>query len=230
MRRSRVARNAAGIQFNHPEYGSMSDALNYLVKARPEAMTGYFTFLKESGKHLDPRTRDLISVITKVAVQTENGFRQYLTRALRNGAAPNEILDALLLAFPVLGLAKIVWAVDILLDMDIPEFRADLLDAEPRWHDVTAIDELADGEITYTDCDGRNLFIYRTGEQLRVYDSRCPHQVTNIPHLALKGLQLTCPKHEWVFDVSTGECVAKGNRPLNRFDHKVENGRVLAYW
>ncbi|MCW8956245.1 MAG: carboxymuconolactone decarboxylase family protein, partial [Gammaproteobacteria bacterium] len=106
----------------------MSDALNYLIKARPEAMTAYFSFAKESGRHLDTRTRDLISVITKVAVQTENGFRQYLTRALRNGASPHEVIDALLMAFPVLGLAKIVWATEILLDMDIPEFRVDNLD------------------------------------------------------------------------------------------------------
>ena len=93
----------------------MSDALNYLLKARPEAMKAYFTFMKKSDTHLDTRTRDLISVITKVAVQTEGGFRQYLTRALRNGASPNEVIDALMMAFPVLGLAKIVWATEILL-------------------------------------------------------------------------------------------------------------------
>lgn len=51
----------------------MSDALNYLLQARPEAMTAYFSFLKKSETHLDTRTRDLISVITKVAVQTEGG-------------------------------------------------------------------------------------------------------------------------------------------------------------
>lgn len=208
----------------------MSEALEYLVKARPEAMKGYFTLLRESGKHLDTRTRDLISVITKVAVQTENGFRQYLTRALRNGASPNEILDAMMLAFPVLGLAKIVWAAEILLEMDIPEFRPDQLDTEPAWRDVIAAAELPDGEITYTAASGRNLFIYRAGESIRVYDSRCPHQVTNIPHLALSGKRLTCPKHQWAFDVSTGECVEKGDRPLRHFEHKIENGRLLAYW
>ena len=73
-------------------------------------------------------------MITKVAVQTEGGFRQYLTRALRNGATPNEVLDALLMAFPVLGLAKIVWATEILLDMDIPEFRPENLDATLSQH------------------------------------------------------------------------------------------------
>lgn len=208
----------------------MSDALNYLVAARPDAIKPYFKFLKEAGKHLDTRTRDLISIITKVDVQTEAGFRQYLTRALRNGASANEVVDALLMAFPTLGLAKIVWAVDILLDMDIPEFRPENLFAEPKWHSVTALSEVPDNEISYHGCDGRNLYIYRTGENLRVYDSRCPHQVTNIPHLALEGTELTCPKHHWKFDVTTGACTAVGDRPLKQFEHKLENGILFAYW
>ncbi|MCB1859827.1 MAG: Rieske 2Fe-2S domain-containing protein, partial [Gammaproteobacteria bacterium] len=206
------------------------DALNFLLKARPEAMAAYFTFLKKSETHLDTRTRDLISVITKVAVQTEAGFRQYLTRALRNGASPNEVLDALMMAFPVLGLAKIVWAADILLDMDIPEFRPENLDAKADWHDVVAVAELPEQQTAYYEVDGRHLFVYRNADEVRIYDSRCPHQVTDIPHLSLVNGRLTCPKHEWAFDIETGECVEKGNRPLRRFEHKVENGRLLAYW
>ena len=93
----------------------MSDALNYLVKTRGETLGHYFAFLKDCGTHLDPKTRNLISVITKVDAQTERGFRQYLGRALREGCTPMEVLDALLMAFPTLGLAKIVWAVDIIL-------------------------------------------------------------------------------------------------------------------
>ena len=208
----------------------MSDALNYLVKARPEAMTAYFTFLKKSDTHLDTRTRDLISVITKVAVQTEGGFRQYLTRALRNGASPNEIIDALMMAFPVLGLAKIVWATEILLDMDTPEFHPENLDAQPVWHDVAAEDEIPQEEAAYFEIDGRHLFTWRKGDEINVYDSRCPHQVTDIPHLSLQGKTLTCPKHEWAFDIETGQCIDKGKRPLRKFDHKFEGGRLLAYW
>jgi nitrite reductase/ring-hydroxylating ferredoxin subunit/alkylhydroperoxidase/carboxymuconolactone decarboxylase family protein YurZ len=208
----------------------MSDALNYLVATRPDAMGAYFKFLKKAGDHLDTRTRDLISVITKVAVQTEPGFKQYLLRALRNGASPNEVIDALLMAFPVLGLAKIVWATDILLTMDIPEFRPENLDATPEWHDIAAFDDLPDGEISFLPAEGRHLFVYRKGDLLKVYDSRCPHQVTDIPHLALDGTRLTCPKHHWVFDVESGDCVEIGNRPLRLFEHKVEGGRVLAYW
>jgi nitrite reductase/ring-hydroxylating ferredoxin subunit/alkylhydroperoxidase/carboxymuconolactone decarboxylase family protein YurZ len=209
----------------------MSDALNYLVKARPAAMTAYLKFLKETGKSLDPKTRALITVITKVATQTENGFRQYLVRALEVGCTPDEILDAILHAFPALGLSKIVWAMDILLDMDLPEFRPENLGAERRWHVVRAADEIPEGEVLYVpDVDGRSLFVYRADGEIRVYDSRCPHQVTNIPHLALEGHVLTCPKHHWRFDVRTGECIEIGNRPLKRFEAKVEDGKLFAWW
>jgi len=208
----------------------MSDALNFLVKARPEAMGHYFSFLKDAGKRLDPKTRDLISVITKVHAQTERGFRQYLGRALRDGCTPAEVLDALLMAFPALGLAKIVWAVDIILAMDLPEFQPAAMGAEGQWHDVMAVADLAPGGVTRVDCDGRGLFVHHAGDGWRVFDSRCPHQTTNIPHLALQGTTLTCPKHGWVFDVRSGQCTDKGNSPLKRWDSKVVDGRLLARW
>jgi nitrite reductase/ring-hydroxylating ferredoxin subunit/alkylhydroperoxidase/carboxymuconolactone decarboxylase family protein YurZ len=208
----------------------MSDALTYLVKARPQAMGHYFAFLKDCGKHLDPKTRDLISVITKVHAQTERGFRQYLGRALRDGCSSAEVLDALLMAFPALGLAKIVWAVDIILAMDLPEFQPAALGAEGSWHDVMAEADLELGGVTRVDCDGRGLFVHHAEDGWKVFDSRCPHQTTNIPHLALHGTTLTCPKHEWAFDVRSGQCIAKGDRPLTQWDTKVADGRVFARW
>jgi nitrite reductase/ring-hydroxylating ferredoxin subunit/alkylhydroperoxidase/carboxymuconolactone decarboxylase family protein YurZ len=208
----------------------MSDALNYLVKARGDALGHYFAFLKECGKHLDPKTRNLISVITKVDAQTERGFKQYLGRALREGCTPLEILDALLMAFPTLGLAKIVWAVDIILALDLPEFQPAALGAEGQWHDVMATADLAPGALTRVDCDGRGLFVHHADDGWKVFDSRCPHQTTNIPHLALQGTTLTCPKHGWVFDVRSGQCTEKGNSPLKRWESKVVDGRLLARW
>jgi nitrite reductase/ring-hydroxylating ferredoxin subunit/alkylhydroperoxidase/carboxymuconolactone decarboxylase family protein YurZ len=208
----------------------MSDALSYLVKARPDAIGHYFSFLKNCGKHLDPKTRNLISVITKVDAQTERGFRQYLTRALREGCTPLEVLDALLMAFPTLGLAKIVWAVDIILAMDLPEFRPEALGTEGSWHDVLDAASMPAGDVQRVECDGRGLFVVRRDDGYRVYDSRCPHQTTNIPHLALEGTTLTCPKHGWAFDIRSGECIAKGTSPLRQWECKVEQGRLLARW
>ena len=210
----------------------MSDALNYLVKARPNAMGPYLAFLKEAGKHLDPKTRNLISVITKVHAQTRNGFKQYLGRALREGATPDEVLDALLMSFPALGLAKIVWAVDIILEMNIPGFDPERLGKviEPEWHDVSALADLPKDGVKRLEIGDQGLFVRRTPKAIQVYDSRCPHQVTNIPELALSGCTLTCPKHQWAFDLNTGECIAKGSSPLKRLEHRVRGDRLEVCW
>ncbi|MDD4943606.1 Rieske 2Fe-2S domain-containing protein [Rhodoferax sp.] len=212
----------------------MSDALTYLIKTRPETVSHYFAFLKETGKHLDPKTRNLISVITKVHSQTDRGFRQYLGRALREGCSPMEVLDALLMAFPALGLAKIIWAVDIILDMNIPGFDPDVITqkAPPagEWRDLMAAKDAPDGEVLRVEHAGRGLFIYRDKKTYQVYDSHCPHQSTDITQLAVKGVTLTCPKHQWQFDAKSGDCIKKGNTGLTRIESKVVKGRLLAFW
>lgn len=207
----------------------MSDALDYLMQVRSEAMHSYFDFIKKSGTHLDPRTRALISVITKVDNQTETGFRQYLVRAMQAGVTANQILDALFVAFPTLGLSKIVWAVDIILAMDIPEFRKEALQAQESWHSVMPLAEIQDGVNTGSS-DGRNLLIYRDGDNVRVYDSHCPHQATELSMTGLTGKILTCSRHGWKFDITTGGCVEKGNRPLRLFASRIENAVLYARW
>ena len=208
----------------------MSDALNYLMKVRPGEMKSYFEFVKQAGEHLDPKTRAIISVITKVDNQTEAGLRQYLVRAMQIGVTADEIIDALFVAFPTLGLTKIIWAVDIILGMEIPEFDPESLGQKQTWHDVIATEELKDKDVTYVKASDRELFIYTDDNDVKVFDSRCPHQATNIPELVLEDCKLTCPKHGWKFDVRNGECIEKGNRPLHEFENRVVDGRLEVSW
>ncbi len=209
----------------------MSDALDYLLKARPEAMGAYFAFMKKAGEGLDPKTRALISVLTKVAAQTEPGLKQYLTRALRQGVTANEVLDAMLMAFPMLGLTRIIWAIDIILALDLPEFRLAPGTDQDCWHTVCELGDVKVGTTIRRTCDDRELFIHRTDAlSVRVYDSRCPHQVTNIPALAISGDCLTCPKHGWTFDLASGDCIGGGDRPLRSFPVRVDATHVEAFW
>jgi nitrite reductase/ring-hydroxylating ferredoxin subunit/alkylhydroperoxidase/carboxymuconolactone decarboxylase family protein YurZ len=208
----------------------MSDSLEYLAKVRPEAAGHYLKFLKECGRHLDDKTRFLISVVTKVACGTERGFKQYLPRALEAGATPNEVIDAILSAFPAAGLTNVLKALDVLIEMDLPEFRPENLGRAPSWHEVARLEDLPELKPAYLHADGRHVFVFREKDAFRVYDSHCPHQVTDIPELAIKGKRLTCPRHGWTFDLSTGACIGKGNRPLRSFETKVEEGRLYAHW
>ncbi|HLU50077.1 MAG TPA: nitrite reductase small subunit NirD [Planctomycetota bacterium] len=99
-----------------------SRGLDYLRKTRPEALSHLLAFFRESARHLDPKTRFLISVVTKVISGSPRGVRQYVRRALEEGASPNEILDAILCAYPCAGLTRVVDAIDTILAMGLPGF------------------------------------------------------------------------------------------------------------
>ncbi len=237
----------------------MSDALNFLLKARPEALGHYFAFIKDCGSHLDPKTRALISVITKVDAQTERGLRQYLKRALQVGCTPMEVLDALLMAFPTLGLTKIIWAVDIILAMQLPGFAllaqgppaaalaapdataaaaapdptpdTPTAPATPAWHDLLATQALAVGQTRLLALGARGVWVYRRSQRgWRVSDDRCPHQGTRLDASGLQAHTVTCPLHGWAFDVRSGACTAVGDRPLTELPCRVIKGRLQALW
>ena len=152
------------------------------------------------------------------------------------------------MAFPTLGLTKIIWATNIILSMNLPGFDPDAMKAqlagEPGkaesdvptdetnavWHDVMTTAALADGQTTRVDSHGRGLFISREGDTFAVFDSHCSHQRTDIPLSALDDCTLTCPKHQWTFDVKTGACHKPGGSPLQQYPAKVEGGRVMVQW
>ena len=208
----------------------MSEALDYLLAARPEAMHSYFSFLKAAGQHLDPRTRAIISVITKVDNQTQKGFRQYLRRALRAGVSAGEILDAMLLAFPTLGLSKIVWAIDQILDMDLDEFRLENLEGAHEWHEITSLYELGERGGRGFCRDGKTVFVWYDGVTYQVYDGVCPHQSTLLSVDDLAGTIVTCPRHRWQFALDNGRCIAVGDRPLRQLQSRIEGDHLYAYW
>lgn len=209
----------------------MSEALDYLLAARPEAMKAYFRFLREAGTHLDPKMRAMISIITKVAAQTEDGFRQYLSRGLQAGLTANEILDGILMAFPALGLTRITWAMDLLIEMDIPAFRLESLqNPSGQWHRIIELSAIpAEGTICVS-ADGRDVFVSSGEGVYKVFDSHCPHQVTHIPALALDGERITCPRHGWVFDARSGSCLEKGDRGLRELESRLDDGWLIASW
>jgi len=206
----------------------VSKALDYLSQARPEAMEAYFSFLRSNGNSLDPKTRALISIITKVANQTEAGLRQYARKAVNEGVDTNEILDAIMMAFPALGLTKTVWAVDVLLECGVFTESSTTADADAVWHDVCAAAE-ARGVQTI-ECDGRELFVVCRDAGWRVFEARCPHHGTNLAMCRIKKDTVECPLHGWRFDLATGACIRFGTENLREFEVRLEAQRVQALW
>jgi len=206
----------------------VSKALKFLCGARPKAMGAYFSFLRANGASLDPKTRALISVITKVASQTDAGLKQYAQKAVREGISPDEILDAIMMAFPALGFSKIVWAVDVLLECGVLDETALEPEEGESWHDICDVDEAA--SIHVRKSDGRYVFAVNHGESWRVFEAKCPHAGTSLAACEIRGASVECPSHGWTFDLYTGDCTRFGTKGLTEFESRISDNRLFAYW
>ncbi|MBF0424487.1 MAG: Rieske 2Fe-2S domain-containing protein [Magnetococcales bacterium] len=210
----------------------MSKALRYLAGARPEAATGLMGFYKHSTKALDDKTRHLIQIVTKVAVGTERGLRQYAPKALKAGASREEILDAVLMAFPASGLNKMLDAIDVLNDLDL---LPPLPDAEPSpAAESPVLGLLADFPEHKMQCvhrQGGDLIVYRTGpETVRVYSNRCPHSKASLCKGVDHGTRVECRVHNWQFDLESGRCLGpdpEGKAGLALVAASVRDGQVI---
>jgi nitrite reductase/ring-hydroxylating ferredoxin subunit/alkylhydroperoxidase/carboxymuconolactone decarboxylase family protein YurZ len=224
-----------------------SQGLAFLQKARPEAVSHLLKFFKESARHLDPKTRFLISTVTKVINFSERGLEQYVKRALAEGATADEVIDAILCSYPCAGLTKVVDAIDVILDMGLPEFeslaeerRAESSEpplAAPSesgarrdadgWVDIGTRDDFSEGGRLDVRVDDRWLAVFDVGGDVRVIDNLCPHKGTPLVGGQLCDDIIVCPLHHWQFNVRTGISPTHPGAKVGTYDVRVEDdGRI----
>lgn len=90
--------------------------------------------------------------------------------------------------------------------------------------DVT---ELPPGQAREVTVGGQVIALFNVGGMFHALPNRCPHRGGPLAQGFLDGPQVSCPWHNWTFDVTTGENVASADLKIPRLEVKVEDGRVL---
>ena len=217
--------------------GQNLSGLQWLSRERPEAMGHLLAFFRESGRHLDPKTRFLISIVTKVVRLSPRGLRQYIPRAMREGATRDEILDAILCAYPAAGLTNVLEAVQVLRSLDLPtapaEDAAEDADepaGDPEWTTVARTGDLPPGGAAVVEVRGRSLALFNVDGAFHATSNTCLHEGGELGCGSLDGRVVTCHRHGWTFDVTSGACLTSPGRGVVTYRVRVEDGevRVLA--
>tara|TARA_B100000809_G_scaffold258744_1_gene302472 strand:- start:5300 stop:5983 length:684 start_codon:yes stop_codon:yes gene_type:complete len=217
-----------------------SRGLAYLQQARPEAVRHLLKFFGESGRNLEPRTRFLISIVTKVINFSPRGLQQYVPRALKEGASAAEIIDAVLCSYPCAGLTRVVDALDVILDMGLPEFEipgeepglpAEDAPADPEegeWREIARREDFSkDGRLEVNVGD-RCLAAFDIDGEVLVIDGLCPHRSGPLIRGQLEGKVVTCPIHHWQFDLESGVSQDNPGAKVGTYEVRVEDdGRIL---
>ena len=70
--------------------------------------------------------------------------------------------------------------------------------------------------------------VFRTvDDQVFALEDRCPHKGGPLSEGIVHGNKVTCPLHNWVFDMNTGDAQGADEGHVNTFATRIENGRIL---
>ncbi len=69
--------------------------------------------------------------------------------------------------------------------------------------------------------------LFRTADdQVFAMEDRCPHKGGPLSEGIVHGTQVTCPLHNWVFDLNTGVAQGADVGAVKTYASRVEGGRI----
>ena len=76
---------------------------------------------------------------------------------------------------------------------------------------VSSLEDLWSGEMVGVEIDGTAILLINVDDRVYAYADSCPHQKSRLSEGSLMGKTLRCARHQWEFDVCTGQ----GTNPRN---------------
>jgi len=97
----------------------------------------------------------------------------------------------------------------------------------PDFLPALAVADLPPGQAREVTVGGQVIAVFNVGGTFHALPNRCPHRGGPLGQGYLDGAQVSCPWHNWTFDVTTGENVASPDLKVPRLEVKVEDGWLL---
>jgi nitrite reductase/ring-hydroxylating ferredoxin subunit len=94
--------------------------------------------------------------------------------------------------------------------------------AEHVWVRAAKVAEFLPGGAKVLDLEGIALAVFNVGGQIHVLPNECPHQGGPLGQGKLEGATVTCPLHQWQFDVTTGKGLSVSGAQLRRYETRIE--------
>lgn len=93
---------------------------------------------------------------------------------------------------------------------------------------LISVSRLNRGRGTYVEHGGHELavFLLEDPERVVVIDNACPHASGNLSGGEVTAGRVTCPWHEWEFDLATGACTHSDRARVRHYPAEIRDGAV----
>jgi nitrite reductase (NADH) small subunit len=100
--------------------------------------------------------------------------------------------------------------------------------SEAVWHRVCRLDAIPPRGARVAAIAGRSIAVFRTSDDgVFALLDRCPHRGGPLSQGIVHGNCVTCPLHDWVIDLATGEAKGPDAGAAERFPVRVDGDCVL---
>ena len=91
---------------------------------------------------------------------------------------------------------------------------------------VLEVASLATGQGRTVHVRGREFAVFNLDGEFYAIDNTCPHKGGPLGAGTLEDEQVFCPLHGWAFDVKSGGCLTRPDRPVRSYPTRVQDGQV----
>ena len=97
-----------------------------------------------------------------------------------------------------------------------------------NWTEIGALTDIPVKGSRVVETGTGDIAVFRTSsdEVFALFD-RCPHKQGPLSQGIVHGDRVTCPLHNWVIDMKSGEAMGPDEGCTRAFETKVENGTVF---
>jgi nitrite reductase (NADH) small subunit len=96
------------------------------------------------------------------------------------------------------------------------------------WLDIGALDDIPPLGARVLKTRVGCIAVFRTAEnEVFAMNDRCPHKGGPLSDGIVHGRKVTCPLHNWVFSLETGEAQGADVGRVETFPVRLEAGRIL---
>jgi nitrite reductase (NADH) small subunit len=97
-----------------------------------------------------------------------------------------------------------------------------------EWIDIGSIDAIPRRGARCVNTPNGKIAVFRTQEdQIFAMDNQCPHKGGPLNEGIVHGASVTCPLHNWVFDLATGVAQGADSGHVQTYPVTLVDGRIL---
>lgn len=97
-----------------------------------------------------------------------------------------------------------------------------------NWIDIAALNDIPRRGARVVKTRQGCVAVFRTAEdEVYALDNACPHKAGPLAEGIVHGSSVTCPLHNWVISLETGQAQGADEGQVQTYPASVENGRIL---